>query len=125
LKEYQAEANRSANRVQNLEELSIRQSQRLAEVIDNYNNLSQSVTELDEAFQNADIGAIQEAIANINQGLDALADAVSAIPDYEPATETQDGLMSAQDKAKLNRITIGRAIDLDQLYRDVEALKNG
>ncbi|WP_158235288.1 hypothetical protein, partial [Pseudomonas sp. 2822-15] len=44
---------------------------------------------------------------------------------YELATDTIDGLLRAVDQIKLNLISINQPVDIDQLYQDVEDLKNG
>lgn len=96
------------------------------------------VSTIDEA----DLPALEQAITNLNSSLSDLADIVDDIVIPGLATEQQSGLLAADDRAKLNRLTVSaqtnideikskmdmitltNAIDLDQLKVDVEELKN-
>ncbi|WP_238343636.1 phage tail spike protein [Gracilibacillus saliphilus] len=148
LNEYQADANKQEKRIVRLQNTVNRQSERLASINEEYNNLSESLQQLNQAFEDADTDAMQDAINNLNQAVDDLSDAVNAIPDYEPATQTEDGLMSAADKtkldelekydpatqtedglmssadkAKLDLITVLNTIDLDQIAQKIADLE--
>lgn len=142
LDEYQVDANKSAQKVVELESIVDRQSQRIASINQELKEVDTAINDLNDAFNEADIPALETAISNLNQAVSDLIDAVDNIPDYEVATPTTDGLMSASDKVKLDRITVTVAtnldalrqklnlitvtqpINLDQLKQDVEDLKN-
>lgn len=149
LDEYQADANKSARRVVDLENTISRQSQKIGELSGLVNNVDDEINNVLQILADADIEELPDAIEALEQAIDNLNDALDGIPIYDVATHTQDGLMasvdkvkldglqayqeateaaaglmSAEDKQKLNRITVSQPIDLDQLFQDVEDLKN-
>src|SRR5699024_8055326 len=125
-----------------MENIVERQSERLASIRQELNNVDDIIKQINDAIGDADIPALETAIGNLNTAVSNLTDAVDAIPEYENATTTTDGLMSKEDKTKLNRIivssstnldnlrnklglfTVTQNINLDQLKQDVEDLKN-
>src|SRR5699024_6628775 len=140
--EYQKEANKSRQKVVELEDTVERQSKRIVQVQEEINIVNESLEELVAAFNEADVPEIEDAIEDLNGAVENLTDAIDNIPDYDNATEIEAGLMSKEDKTKLNLIevlnninldaiknkldliSITRDIDLDKLYQDVEDLKN-
>lgn len=142
LNDYQADANKAGRRVVELQNVVNRQSQRLATIQQEMNNVDDILEDINKAIGDADIPALEESINNLNQAVSDLIDAVDAIPDYDPATPTTDGLMSSADKTKINLIevldninlddlkqkidliTIVNEVDLDDLKQRVEALEN-
>ncbi|MBT2601429.1 MULTISPECIES: phage tail spike protein [unclassified Oceanobacillus] len=135
LEEYQAEAQKSARKVQDLENTVESQSRRIATIQNEFSTVENNMENLQQIIENADIPGLEGAISSLEQSISDLNEALDSIPIYEPATSTQDGLMSASDKSKLDRIraqnninldliTITQAINLDQLYQDVQELKN-
>lgn len=147
LTEYQIEANKKAKRVEDLQSDVSRQSRTIGTLRTELTQVNESVEDVIIRLDDSDLPALEEAIGNLVDAVDNLNESIDDIPVYEPATQTQDGLMSASDKTrldniapatdsqdgllrapdqrKLNRIAITQDIDIDQLYADVQMLKNG
>src|SRR5690625_22423 len=119
LDEYQLDAIKSEKKVVELEGVVESQSKRIVAIRQELQNVDSVLEDLNNAIGDADIPALENAIDNLNQAVSNLADAVDNIPDYEPATETTDGLMSASDKRKLNRIAVTQSVNLDNLLQRV------
>lgn len=119
LDEYQLDAIKSEKKVVELEGVVESQSKRIVAIRQELQNVDSVLEDLNNAIGDADIPALEDAIDNLNNAVSNLTDAVDNIPDYEPATETTDGLMSASDKRKLNRITVNQSINLDNLLQRV------
>ncbi|MFC4389149.1 phage tail spike protein [Gracilibacillus marinus] len=102
LTDYQADANKQEIEIVNLRNTLNSQSQRLASIQQELDTVDQAVEDVNQAISDADLPALEDAIANLNQAVSDLTDAVDTIPDYNVATPTTDGLMSATDKAKLD-----------------------
>src|SRR5690625_4270324 len=149
LDEYQADANKSARKVVDLENIVDSQSRTIATIKNEVSNVETNLGDLQQAIENADLEDLPDAISALEQAINNLNDALDGIPIYGPVTPTKDGimkssdkiklddlevyqeatelmtgLMSADDKQKLNRLTVTQSIDLDQLYQDVQDLKN-
>lgn len=122
LDEYQADANKAGRRVAELQNVVNRQSQRLGEIQREMDNVDDILDDIKQAIGDADIPALEESINNLNDAVSDLIDAVDAIPDYEPATETEDGLMSAEDKAKINLINLQNSVDLDEIKAKLDLI---
>ena len=122
LDEYQSDANRSARKVIELEETVSRQSQRLAAIQSEMENVDNILHDINQALGDADIPALETSINNLNQAVSDLIDAVDAIPDYDVATETENGLMSASDKLKLNLINVLNSVNLDDLQAKLDLI---
>jgi hypothetical protein len=143
LSQYQAEMNRRTLKIGELESEVTRQQEALQQTKE---LISGQIGNLQTALENIDtseIPELQEAIENLLDSVSDLADIVDSINIPGLATENADGLLSAADKRKLNRLTVTvatdldelrdklallnvtQSIDLDQLYQDVEELKNG
>lgn len=120
--EYQNEANKSQLKVVKLEDTVERQSKRIVQVQEEVDNVNESLDELVSAFNEADVPAIEEAVSNLNDAVSDLTDAVDNIPDYDKATSVKDGLMSKEDKNKLNLISVLNSIDLDSLHAKLSLL---
>jgi chromosome segregation ATPase len=142
LSQYQAEINRRTLKIGELESEVTRQQEALQQTKE---LLSGQIGNLQTALENintSEIPELQEAIENLLDSVSDLADIVDSINIPGLATETEPGLLSASDKLKLNRLTVTAATDLDnlrnklalltvtqsinldQLYQDVEGLKN-
>ena len=122
LDEYQSDANRSVRKVIELEETVSRQSQRLATIQSEMENVDNILHDINQALGDADIPALETSINNLNQAVSDLIDAVDAIPDYDVATETENGLMSASDKLKLNLINVLNSVNLDDLQAKLDLI---
>lgn len=143
LTEYQKGMRDTRKEVTELKSTVQSQTKRIAFIRDEVNTLDGTLKDLNEAIGDADIPALEDAVENLNDAVENLTDAVGSIPDYELATTDQHGLMSKEDKYKLDLIqvlsnvnldelknklsliSISNSIDLDKLYQDVEELKNG
>ncbi|MCC5894827.1 MAG: phage tail protein [Alkalibacterium sp.] len=142
LSQYQSEMNRKTQKLSEIENNIIAQQRALQET---KRELNSQIGNLQTALENIDtseIPELQEAIENLLDSVSDLADLVDSIEIPGLATEIDAGLMSSADKRKLNRltlevstnlddlrtklelITVTQEIDLDQLYLDVEELKN-
>src|SRR5690625_285211 len=147
--EYQNESNKSVRKVVDLENIVDSQSKTISNIKKEISNVEVNLGDLQQAIENADLEDLPDAISALEQAINNLNDALDGIPIYGPVTTTEDGLMtsadkiklddlevyqeatetlagllSATDKQKLNRLTVTQSIDLDQLYQDVQDLKN-
>ena len=122
LTQYQADFNKKTRKITELEDTVVRQSERMASIQSELNNVNNAVQQVNIELEEADIPALSEAVSNLNSAVDDLTDAVNAIPDYDVATETENGLMSFEDKAKLNLIQVLNAVDLDALKQKLDLI---
>lgn len=148
LNDYQADANKSARKVVDLENIVSNQSARIGNLITQVNNVNTEIGNVQQSIIDADLEELPSAISALETAINNLNDALDGIPIYDVATPTQDGLMSAadkvkldalevheeatelkaglmsaEDKVKLNRITVTQDIDLDDLLQRIEALE--
>ena len=124
LDEYQADANKSQALIVELENTVERQSQRIVHIQTEIDNVSDSLNDLANAFNNADIPEIENAIGNLADAVENLIEAVDNIPNYGLATVSSDGLMSKEDKFKSDLIGITQSINLDQLSLNLQEMSN-
>jgi hypothetical protein len=142
LSEYQNDLNKSTQRVFQLESVVNSQTATIAMLKDELQQVNSAIGDFQQALEDADIDALNEALVALETAVENLQTEIENIPIYDLATPTQDGLMAAIDKAKLDLITITQSInldnlktkldlltvtqqiDLDQLYQDVQDLKN-
>ncbi|WP_079709940.1 phage tail spike protein [Paraliobacillus ryukyuensis] len=144
LTQYQVQANRQTKRVENLELEVTSQSETLNnlqnsvnQVTQEVNNVTQEVNDVKGTVDEADLPALTDAVDSLNQAVENLTTTVEGInlatqtedglmssedktkldglENYSNATETESGLMSTTDKAKLNLITVLNSVDLDDL----------
>ena len=150
LSEYQSDMNKSAKKIVDLESRVSQQSQSISVLKTELKEVDEAVKQVKIELQEGDLPALEDAIDNLNAAVDNLIQAIDEIPVYNPATqtedglmsaidktkldglknytvatETQDGLLSATDKQKLNLISVLQQINLDDLLARVEALENG
>jgi len=123
LSEYQNEANKSAQKVVDLQNTVSRQSQTIAALKTELTAVNEEVQEVQQTLTENDIPALEQAVADLQTAITNLNDAIDEIPDYGPVTTTTDGLMTATDKLKLNKITVVNEVDLDDLVARIEALE--
>lgn len=148
--EYQAESNKSAVKVVELENTVSRQIRTIVGLKTELKTVDKAVKEVQLVLQENDIPALQQAVQSLQEALNNLNESIEEIPsygpvtydknglmikedkmkldqlqNYEPATELVDGLLSALDKIKLNLITVTKAINLDELEKRVERLEGG
>lgn len=149
LTEYQIGMKDTKKEVTELKNAVTNQMKRIATIQTELNNVDDALEDLNNALTDADIPALEDAIGNLNQAVSDLMDAIDNIPDYNPATQTKnglmsaldkvkldglksyelvtdldDGLMSASDKVKLDLISVADTIDLDDVLSRLEALEN-
>lgn len=120
--QYQHEVQKHERTIVDLQSVINRQAQRIGSLQDELTAVDDAVQSIEDALAEADLPALEQAIQDLQDAIDALNDAIDNIPIYEPATPTQDGLMSASDKAKLDRITILNNIDLDALKSKLDLI---
>jgi len=132
LTQYQVEANKKARQIEQLQLTVGVQSRRIASLQEELKTVDTAVKNVQQTLEENDIPALQQAVDDLETAIQNLQSAIEQIPDYGPATPTQDGLMAAVDKAKLDRITVNNPINLDDLKTKVddlvsrvEALENG
>ncbi|WP_346208400.1 phage tail spike protein [Caldifermentibacillus hisashii] len=130
LSEYQNEANKSAQKVVDLQNTVSRQSQTIAVLKTELTAVDNAVKEVQQTIAENDIPALEQAVADLQAAIQNLNNAIGQIPTYGLATPTKDGLMPKSDKAKLNLITATKSVNLDtlktkldDLVRRVEALE--
>ncbi|WP_416149510.1 phage tail spike protein [Salipaludibacillus sp. HK11] len=104
LNEYQSDANKSAEKVVELENIQERQSQSIGVLKTELNSVENAVQQVQIELEEGDLPALEAAIDSLNEAIDNLNDAIDAIPVYDPSTQTEDGLMSATDKTKLDSL---------------------
>ena len=132
LSEYQNEANKSAQKVVDLQNTVNRQSQTIAALKTELTAVDNAVKEVQQTIAENDIPALEQAVADLQTAIQNLNNAIGQIPTYGLATPTKDGLMPKSDKAKLNLITATKSVNLDtlktkldDLVRRVEVLEGG
>lgn len=124
LDEYQVDANRSAQKVFELEEIAELQRKRIYEIRNEVKNVETELKNVQQVIKEVDLEELPNALDSLVQAIQDLNEAIDAIPIYDKATPQSDGLMSKEDKAKLDLITLTQNVNLDQLYQDVQDLKN-
>lgn len=142
LKEYQADANKAARRVVELEDIVSRQSQRIGQLLQELENVNDEINDVVEIIESTDLEQLPDAVRDLEQAIVNLQEVLDDIPVYGPATPTEDGLMPKEDKAKLDLISVSQSvnlnafkskldlisvtqlIDLDNLLARIEALEN-
>lgn len=149
LEEYQRDANRSARKVIDLENIVGNQTERIGQLLGQVNDVNTEMTNVKQIIDSADLPELNDAIDGLQGAINDLNEALDGIPIYGPVTQTENGLMTAEDKIKLdglknyanatetvaglmsasdkqkvNRISVTQSIDLDQLYQDLQTLMN-
>ena len=122
LDEYQHDANKAARQVVELEGIVSSQSQRIGQLLNEINNVNSEVNNVKQIIDSSDLEELPEAINSLEQAIMDLNDALDGIPIYDVATPTQDGLMAAADKAKLDLIQVINSIDLDSLKAKLDLI---
>jgi len=148
LDDYQADANKSARKVVDLENIVDGQSKTISAIRNEVIGVENGISALQQAIQDADLEELPSAISALEVAIGSLNNALDGIPIYDLATQTTDGLMasidkvkldglqsymvatesleglmSATDKQKLNRISALQNVDLDDVLARLEALE--
>src|SRR5690625_2554837 len=122
--EYQRDALKAERKVVELEGIVSSQSQRIGQLLNEINNVNNEIDNVKQIIDNSDLEELPEAINSLEQAIQDLNDAIDAIPIYDKATPQSDGLMSKEDKAKLDLITLTKHIDLDDVLQRLQAIEN-
>lgn len=151
--EYQSEMNKNAKKVIELQNRLSEQGRQLGNLSDQLSAAQTTLGNIQGSLQDVDIEnlpielqGISEQLSTLQTTLGDIEQAIDNIPIYGPAsstsdglltselymklqsiqlaTETIDGLMSKEDKQKVNKITVNQSIDLDQFMADFLALKD-
>lgn len=150
LSNYQSATKKSVQKVDELQNIVNTQSQTIGVLKNEITTVNEAVNTIQSTLQNSDIPGLQKAVQDLQSAINNLNQAIQDIPVYEPATETTNGLMSSEDKIKLDRlqnyqlatetmdgllsmfdkikldlITVTKAINLDELEARVTALEQG
>lgn len=150
LTDYQREANKQGVRVLELQNLTNRQSKLISSLDTQVNNVNEVVDTINIQIGEADIPGLKTSIVDLNTATTSLKKTVDNInipgpvtkttdglmvstdkvkldglQSYEEATELKSGLLSIEDKKKLNFITVLSKVNLDNLLERIEILENG
>lgn len=120
--QYQSDANKSAKQVVDLQNTVSRQSQTIAALKTELTAVDNTVKEVQRTLSENDIPAIEQAVTELQTAIQNLNNTIGQIPTYGLATPTKDGLMPKSDKAKLNRITATKSVNLDTFKAKIDDL---
>ena len=125
LSEYQAQANKQMMTVASLEERVNRLGSQNAQLNQQLELAQGQLQTIQEDLLNIDLENLPQELQTISQQIQALQTTLDNldIPEYELATPVEAGLMSAQDKAKLDLIHTTTLINLDDVLDRLEALE--
>lgn len=148
LTEYQVELNKGLKRYDTLNNLVVNQVRLIGGLKTELKDVNDVITNINIDIRNENFPGMKQSIESLNAIVDVLNQSIGNIPIYVTATENNNGLMTAQhviklnllqnygqatglvdgllskeDKQKLNRITANQSVDLDQLVTDFLALK--
>lgn len=124
-RDYQVAALRSANRVAELQGQLESQSRRVYQFRAAYADISAQIGQVQEDLTNIDVENLPIELQQIHAQLEAIGEAIEALPVYGLATPSDDGYMSKEDKAKLDRIETENYVDLDSLVNELSSLVTG
>ena len=135
LSEYQAQANKQMMTVERLEERVDNLGTQNARLNQQLETAQGQLSTIQEDLLNVDLENLPSELQGIGQQIVALQTTLDNldIPEYSLATQIEDGLMSASDKAKLdsismdklNLISVTKPIDLNDLLARIEVLEGG
>lgn len=121
--EYQYKTNKGQRKIVELESTVESQTKKLSNIQTELNNVDEVLDRLNEAIGDGDIPALENAVGDLNEAVSDLMDVVESIPNYGPAKEDEDGLMSATDKKKINLIDVISNVDLDELKNKLDLIE--
>src|SRR5690606_7777889 len=122
--EYQRDALKSERKIVELEEIAEIQRKRIFELRNEVKNVETNLQNVQQIIDETDLEELPNALDALMQAIQDLNDAIDAIPIYDKATPQSDGLMSREDKAKLDLITLTQNIDLDNVLQRLQAIEN-
>ncbi|MEK4750412.1 phage tail spike protein [Niallia sp. FSL W8-0177] len=133
--EYQNEANKAQYKVVELQNTISQQTSRIGSISNELNNtknelattkqtleLTQKQLQNFESVTDGDITAISQSVSDLLVAIYDIEQAIADIPQYQLATDTTDGLMSAADKSKLDLIKVVNSINLDVLKAKLDLI---
>lgn len=133
--QYQNEANKVQKNVVELQNTISRQTNKIGSIstelsltkeeLDTTKQMLRQTQERLESYENitdGDITAINQSVNDLLDAIDDIEQAIADIPQYQLATNTTNGLMSAADKSKLDLIKILNSIDLDVLKTKLDLI---
>ena len=123
LQEYQNESNQSAQRVVELESTIVYQTQTLGNLQNEINVVDAHVQSVETTINDADLPGLQQSMGNLQIVINDLEQSVQNMTTYSLATQTSDGLMSAEDKIKLDNLTATNPINLDETTTKITAIE--
>lgn len=112
LTEYQVESNKKSRKIVELENSQERQSKRISVLNNELQAVGNAVQEVQLTLSENDLPALEDAVDNLNEAINNLNESLDNIPIYDLATLSDPGLMSVEDKTKLERITVNEPINL-------------
>src|SRR5699024_4020870 len=106
LSEYQAQANKQMMTVERLEERVKRLGSQNARINQQLTTAREELDTIQQSLLDVDLDNLPQELQTISQQILALQTTLDNldIPEYSLATQTEDGLMSAVDKTKLDGI---------------------
>lgn len=104
LLDYQIEQQDIANRVSNLQMNINNQSKQLGTLSQSYQNISQSVENVQTTLSNINAANLPTELNNINDSLEDIQLAIGNLPTYDLASPSNNGLLSKEDKSKLDSL---------------------
>lgn len=102
--DYQIEQQDIANRVSNLQMNINSQSKQLGTLSQSYQNISQSVENVQTTLSNINAANLPTELNNINDSLEEIQLAIGSLPTYDLASPSNNGLLSKEDKSKLDSL---------------------
>lgn len=100
--EYQSDLNKSNQKVVELQELVENQSTRLVTLAKDYVAISQNIEKVQLTLTNINAENLPQELQNINDVLEGIQESIEELPIYDLATSEIAGLMSSEDKNKLD-----------------------
>lgn len=122
LTQYQVDYNKRIKNIVQLERTVDSQTETIGTLKNQIETINKTVTLVNTELSEADLPGLNKAIDTLNQAIVDLNETVGVIPVYQPATSTTDGLLTSQDKAKLDLITVLQSIDLDALKTKLDLI---
>lgn len=124
LSQYQIEAVKNTRTIDEMQSTVAQQAQTIGTLRSELQEVNTAVATVWEALSEADLPALEQAITDLNTAIENLQTVIDSLPTYDLATPTSPGLMSAEDKSKIDRITAINAVDLDAVQANLAAMSN-
>lgn len=89
-----------------------------------YEEISNEIQNVQDTVVNVDLEGLPQELQQIYGQLEDINTSIGNLPVYGPVTPLENGLMLADDKAKLDRISVESYVDLDTVVGDIENLNS-